>query len=148
MVYKNIFGIPPCASYFSIKWIYLIEKRSFDQNYIFSNKNDMVCAMRNFRKKSCGISTYDKWNFKPHISSIFHFDWVSEGRMQGCTSVQVNPLSICTWFFQFSSLKYPSGFFFQVWTGFFTCKIQVWNIKLPKSKSPVRVVKNVIGNVH
>ena len=29
---------------FSIKWIYLIERRSFDQNYKFSNKNDMVCT--------------------------------------------------------------------------------------------------------
>ena len=34
---------------FSIKWIYLIEKRSFDQKYKFSNKNDMVCAWRNFK---------------------------------------------------------------------------------------------------
>ena len=43
------------------------------------------------------------------------------------------PLSICTWFFEFSSLKYQVG-----WTGFFpslnwnflpavACKIQVWN---------------------
>ena len=34
---------------FSIKWIYLMEKRSFDQKYKFSNKNDMVCAWRNFK---------------------------------------------------------------------------------------------------
>ena len=34
---------------FSIKWIYLIEKCSFDQKYKFSNKNDMVCAWRNFK---------------------------------------------------------------------------------------------------
>ena len=34
---------------FSIKWIYLIEKRSFDQKYKFSNKNDMACAWRNFK---------------------------------------------------------------------------------------------------
>ena len=27
------------------------------------------------------ISTYDKWNVKPQISSIFHFDPVSDGRM-------------------------------------------------------------------
>ena len=27
---------------------------------------------------SCGISTYDKWNFKPQISSIFHFVQVSD----------------------------------------------------------------------
>ena len=33
---------------FSIKWIYLIEKRSFGQKHKFSNKNDMVIAWRNF----------------------------------------------------------------------------------------------------
>ena len=27
---------------------------------------------------SCGISSYDKLNFKPQISSIFHFDRVSD----------------------------------------------------------------------
>ena len=37
--------------------------------------------MEEFPKKSFGISTYVKWNFKPQISSIFHFDWVSDGRM-------------------------------------------------------------------
>ena len=65
---------------FPIKWIYLIERRSFDQKYKFSNKNDMVCAWKNFQKGSCGISTYDKWNFKQQISSIFHFDRISDGR--------------------------------------------------------------------
>ena len=34
---------------FSIKWIYLIERRSFDQKYKFSNKNDMASAWRNFK---------------------------------------------------------------------------------------------------
>ena len=38
-----------------------------------------------------------------------------------------------------------SWIFFQVWTAFFVCKIQVWIIKLAKSKIPVRVVKNVIS---
>ena len=66
---------------FSIKWIYLIERRSFDQKYKFSNKNEMVCAWKNFQKKIFGISTYSKWNFKPQISSIFHFDRVSDGGM-------------------------------------------------------------------
>ena len=34
------------------------------------------------KKKSCGICIYnDTWNFKPQISSIFHFDWVSDGQM-------------------------------------------------------------------
>ena len=34
---------------FSIKWIYLIEWKSFGQKYKFSNKNDMVSAWRNFK---------------------------------------------------------------------------------------------------
>ena len=34
---------------FSIKLIYLIERRSFGQKYKFSNKNDMVSASRNFK---------------------------------------------------------------------------------------------------
>ena len=34
---------------FSIKSIYLIEKRNFDQKYKFSNKNDMVFTWRNFK---------------------------------------------------------------------------------------------------
>ena len=34
---------------FSIKCIYLLQKRRFDQKYKFSNKNDMVCSWRNFK---------------------------------------------------------------------------------------------------
>ena len=34
---------------FSIKWIYLIEWRSFGQKYKFRNKNNMVSAWRNFK---------------------------------------------------------------------------------------------------
>ena len=34
---------------FSIKWIYLMERRRFDQKYKFRNKNDMVSKWRNFK---------------------------------------------------------------------------------------------------
>ena len=37
------------CSPFPIKWIYLIERSCFVQKYKFSNKNDMVCAWRNFK---------------------------------------------------------------------------------------------------
>ena len=37
--------------------------------------------MEEFPKNSFGMSTYVKWNFKPQISSIFHFDQVSDGLM-------------------------------------------------------------------
>ena len=50
----------------------------------------MVCAWRNFQKNSCAISTtYDK-NFKPQISSIFHFDWVSDNGMAHVLGVKTN----------------------------------------------------------
>ena len=55
--------------------------------YKFSNKNDSVCgAERNIQKILVAyllvlISTYNKWNFKPQILSIFHFDRVSDSRM-------------------------------------------------------------------
>ena len=45
--------------------------------------------MEEFPKKSCGISTYDEWNFKPQISSIFHFDRVSDGRMRHVLGVKL-----------------------------------------------------------
>ena len=45
-----------------------------------------MCAHEGFsKKKYCGISTYDKWNFKPQISSIFHFDRVSDGEWLTCS---------------------------------------------------------------
>ena len=37
---------------FSIKWIYLIERRIFGQKYKFSNKNAMVSTWRYFKKKN------------------------------------------------------------------------------------------------
>ena len=42
---KNIFEIPP----FSIRIFFLIDRRSFDQKYKFSKKDDMVRAWRNFK---------------------------------------------------------------------------------------------------
>ena len=35
--------------------------------------------MEGFQKKNCGVCTHDKWNFKPTISPIFHFELVNEG---------------------------------------------------------------------
>ena len=78
---------------FSIKWIYLIERGNFDHKYKFSNKNYIVSTWRNFQKKSCGIFTYDNWNFKPQISSIFQFDRASDGGMAHVLGV--NKLNFC-----------------------------------------------------
>ena len=34
-------------------------------------------------------TTYDKWNLKPQISSIFHFDRVSDGQMSHILGVKL-----------------------------------------------------------
>ena len=40
------------------------------------------------------FSYCDKWNFKPQISSIFHFDRVSEGEMAHILGVKYKPLNL------------------------------------------------------
>ena len=40
---------------------------------------------------SLGISTYDNWNFKPQISSVFHFDQTSDGQMAQAFFFHANP---------------------------------------------------------
>ena len=49
-------------------------------NFCISGQKIMVSEWGT-SKKSCGLSTYDKWNSKPQISYIFNFDRVSDGRM-------------------------------------------------------------------
>ena len=44
------------------------------------------------KKKSCGMFTYDNWNFKPQISSIFHFDQGHDGQMAHVLGVKENYL--------------------------------------------------------
>ena len=59
---------------FSIKWIYLIERRSFDQKYKFSNKNDMVCTCRNFKNnfsRPLYTTIFRQERLKFHPYSIF-----------------------------------------------------------------------------
>ena len=67
-----------CGNPFLDPFIYF-KKRIFAPNDKLSNKNDFVSAWRDFNKKNCGVCTYDKWNFKPKISPIFHFELVNEG---------------------------------------------------------------------
>ena len=47
-----------------------------------------MCAWRNFPKKSFGTAIYVEWNFKPQISSIFHFDRVSDSQMAHVSGVK------------------------------------------------------------
>ena len=39
-------------------------------------------------KKLCGVYVYDKWNFKPKISSTFHFEHVNEVYISGVFDVK------------------------------------------------------------
>ena len=48
------------------------------------------------KKNSCGISTYDNWNFKPQISSIFHFDRASDCRMARVLGVKLRAVDATT----------------------------------------------------
>ena len=72
----------------------------------------IVSAWRNFQKTSCGMPTYDKWNFVPQILSIFHFDQVSDVRMAHVLGVKNSYWYSISWdiFFMFS-LKYASCHF-------------------------------------
>ena len=79
---------------FSIKWIYLIERRSFDQKYKFSNKNDMVCAWRDFNSTSCVLSRYPKRPVRVEKSSIFNFEYVNEVWISGVLGVKLHCLFI------------------------------------------------------
>ena len=66
---------------FSIKWIYLIERRSFHQKYKFSNKNDMVRAWRNFKNMFCRpLFTII---FRPEMLKFQSYSILTEDTMDG-----------------------------------------------------------------
>ena len=44
------FIIPPCEMPFSENLFYFIVKWTLAQNYKFSNKNDLLCTWRDFKK--------------------------------------------------------------------------------------------------
>ena len=57
---KKFFDIPPCTKPFLENLFYFIERGIFESNCKFSNKNDILCAWRDFNKTFCGISTCHK----------------------------------------------------------------------------------------
>ena len=75
---KNYFEIPPFTQPFLENLFYFIERGIFASNCKFSNKNDLLCAWRDFNKTFCDVCKYYKRNFKPQISPIFHFVYVTE----------------------------------------------------------------------
>ena len=56
---------------------------------IKSTNSVIEMTWRNFQKKSCGISAYHNWIFKPQISSIFNFRYVKGVRISGVLGVKV-----------------------------------------------------------
>ena len=83
------FWIPPFAKPFWENIFYFIERGIFASNCKFSNKNDLLCAWRDFNKTFCGISTYHKWMFKLQISSIFNFDRAHQSWISGLLGVDI-----------------------------------------------------------
>ena len=72
---EKTFEIPPCGKPFLDLLIYLIKGRIFALNYKFSNKNDHVCAWKDFNS----TSTYPKEPVRTEkSSSIFNFEHVNE----------------------------------------------------------------------
>ena len=55
--------------------IYFIKGRICASNYKFRNKNDLLCAWKDFN--IFFVMHKNKSNFKPQISPIFHFDSVT-----------------------------------------------------------------------
>ena len=90
---EKIFWNSSMREPFSFHSFYLIERRTFAQNYKFINTNDLVCPWRDFDKRFCDECTYNKWNFKPQISPIFHFDWVNQDLV--CRILCVKYLPAC-----------------------------------------------------
>ena len=89
-----------CKAFVEILF-YFIERRIFAKNSKCCNKNDLLCARRDFNEKNCCVSTYYKGMFKPQISSLFHFDWVSDGWMAHMLGVKIIAI-----FIKFPLLKY------------------------------------------
>ena len=44
--------------------------------------------MEGFEKKNCDECMYTKWNCKPQISPIFHFECINEGWISGVLGVK------------------------------------------------------------
>ena len=83
------------------------------------------------------VSCYNLQSTYLGLHYIFH--------LRKCKAKESVPLSICTWFLKFSSLKYRvwwTGFFPKFELDFSVCKIQVWNIKLAKSRESKRSDEN------
>ena len=85
---KIFLEIPPCAKPFSDLLIYFIKVRIFALNYKFSNKNDLVCAWRDFNFTSCVLSTYPKGPVGTEKSSIFNFKYVNKVWISGVLGVK------------------------------------------------------------
>ena len=92
----RIFGLEIHLAY--IQCTYLHHKFFWHAQSKFSNRNDILCARRDLKEK-CDVRSYDKWNFKSTISSLFHFDQVTDGWMSHVLGVKLNLSIIVNIFF-------------------------------------------------
>ena len=76
-----------CKAFFKKSFL-LHRKVDFCQNRKFSNKNYHFCAQRNFKQNNCDACSYNKWNLKPQISPIFHFEYVNPVGISGVVGVK------------------------------------------------------------
>ena len=62
----NLYPHQSRITYHSLLWdtLYLTERRIFEPNDKFSNKNGNISAWRDFKKILCDVYRYGKWNFK------------------------------------------------------------------------------------
>ena len=58
------------ASFFPFS---LLNFQIFTQNYNFSFKNNLISALKDFKKTLCGVFRLDKWNCKPKVSPHIPF---------------------------------------------------------------------------
>ena len=111
---NNIFG--RFVKHFFEPLIYFIKGRICASNYKFSNKNDILCAWRDFNETFCGISTYHKWKFKLQISSIFNFDRAHQSWISGVLGVNCMYIRWFRIFLDFKVSRYCEVYsFWGIW---------------------------------
>ena len=82
---NNIFGLKMMVkSGVEIVILKFIYAQTLSDPFIITN----LVIKRIFNEMSWGASMYHKWNFKPQISPIFHFEYVNEVCISGVLGVK------------------------------------------------------------
>ena len=108
-----------------------IQCTMYQSNNKFSNKNCL--CMEGFQTKS-NERTYDKWNFKSKISSIFRDDQVTDGWMSHLFGVKLNlSIIICKYVFLSREIIFHLHVFFHVFLCFREIKNRLSQVFLRSS---------------